>query len=535
MRTATGTAAHELVPLADRLRFMQLFRLAVAAVVLAFTVLAPEAQALGRANLFASTAAYVAFSLLGHAVWRAWGGRGLTLFGATLIVDGVYLAWVSYATGGTVSVLRYLILLHLIAVALLASYRTGLKLALWHSLLLFIVFQAQESGVIQPLDPALSASGAGFQERWAFIIVFWLVAMGTASFSAVNERELRRRKFDLEALARMAADLEDATSPQAVATTVVDGIVDTFGFGRAALLEAGGDRVRILAGRGCAGTEDGSRWLPVDGVIADAWTERQTLLVSRLDLDAAPVLAALMPAADNLIAVPLLAEGRPIGALVAEHGLKRGSRIERRVVSTVERFASHGALALRNAVLLEEMHRLATIDELTGVGNRRTFEATLEREVSRVVRGGGHVGLVLVDIDHFKRLNDTHGHQVGDQVLHAVATTLASQCRNFDSVARYGGEEFAVLLPGSGGPEAMAAAERLRQAVEQAQTVVPVTVSAGVSVYPAHCSDAASLVKAADEALYRSKGAGRNRVTSASARRSRSVRAGSGAAPAGKG
>jgi len=122
-----------------------------------------------------------------------------------------------------------------------------------------------------------------------------------------------------------------------------------------------------------------------------------------------------------------------------------------------------------------------------------------------------------VDIDHFKLVNDTHGHQVGDDVLQIVAHALGSECRAIDTLARYGGEEFAVILPTCDAAEAVEIAERLRQAVASAPTPVKVTSSAGVATYPLDSVNGAALVKAADEALYESKRNGRNRVTSASA------------------
>jgi diguanylate cyclase (GGDEF)-like protein len=198
---------------------------------------------------------------------------------------------------------------------------------------------------------------------------------------------------------------------------------------------------------------------------------------------------------------------------VLEHGARLGSRIERRVVSMVERFSSHAALALRNASLVDQLRDMAATDGLTGVANRRTFEAALDVELTRASRSGTAVSLVLLDIDHFKRLNDAHGHQVGDEVLRGVAKLLKQQSRAFDTPARYGGEEFAVIMPACDIADAERGAERLRRAIAAMETVAPVTVSTGVATFPVHAADAASLVQMADGALYESKGGGRNRTT----------------------
>jgi diguanylate cyclase (GGDEF)-like protein len=193
--------------------------------------------------------------------------------------------------------------------------------------------------------------------------------------------------------------------------------------------------------------------------------------------------------------------------------MRTGSRIERRVVGMVEQFVAHAGLALHNAWLMERVQALAATDGLTHIANRRTFELTLEREVARAAGTGEHMSLVMVDIDHFKRLNDVHGHQRGDDVLRRVAVALTDECREFDTACRYGGEEFAVVLPRCDGPRAMLLAERFRRAVAGCVRDLDLTASAGVATFPGQAIDGATLVRAADEALYVSKRLGRDRVT----------------------
>jgi diguanylate cyclase (GGDEF)-like protein len=212
------------------------------------------------------------------------------------------------------------------------------------------------------------------------------------------------------------------------------------------------------------------------------------------------------------VVVPLFAEGQPLGVLAVEHGQKT-RRIERRIVDMILQFASHGALALRNAWLMEQVQRMADTDGLTGIANRRAFQGMLERELSRAQRNGDPVTLVMLDVDRFKDLNDTHGHQAGDEVLKVVAASLVENCRDFDTPSRYGGEEFAVILPTCSSKESLIAGERLRKGIGDAEGPLPVTASAGAATFPVHAGDAESLIKAADEALYESKRAGRNRLT----------------------
>jgi diguanylate cyclase (GGDEF)-like protein len=168
--------------------------------------------------------------------------------------------------------------------------------------------------------------------------------------------------------------------------------------------------------------------------------------------------------------------------------------------------------------LQREYERAAKTDLLTGVHNRRWMDEMFPRQLARSVRSGQPLALLMVDIDRFKRLNDTYGHRNGDIVLKAVARRLADTLRPTDFLVRYGGEEFVALLPGAGGAAAQAAAERLRTAVETADykapepyTLLQVTVSVGVALLsPGESVE--QLIERADRALYQAKAAGRNRV-----------------------
>lgn len=166
----------------------------------------------------------------------------------------------------------------------------------------------------------------------------------------------------------------------------------------------------------------------------------------------------------------------------------------------------------------EKLRIQATHDPLTGVLNHGAVLEVLEREVERACRNGSPVSLIMADLDHFKRVNDAHGHQVGDSVLRVAADTLRQSTRRYDSVGRYGGEEFMVVLPGAKIDEAAAFAERIRaelagQTMGVEERAFQVTVSLGVATEdPPQLPDVASLVHAADMALYRAKCDGRDCV-----------------------
>lgn len=167
---------------------------------------------------------------------------------------------------------------------------------------------------------------------------------------------------------------------------------------------------------------------------------------------------------------------------------------------------------------LEALRRLATRDQLTGLLNRREFDRILQEERERALRFGHALGLVMVDIDHFKSINDLHGHPAGDTVLREVARRIASQVRTVDRVARFGGEEFALILMQTDLESACDVARRVclataRDPIMATDTVaLNVTVSAGVAVLPDDARTEAALVAAADRALYAAKQRGRNRA-----------------------
>ena len=514
-QTATAQkGAGELVPIADRMRYMQGFRLLLAVAAAGVAAMVGDHLETTAITLAIVTAAYLGLSGLAHLAWRVSRKGGLALFAIMLMVDGVYLAWTSYATGGVISPLRFVIVLHLVTVALLASYRTGMKLALWHSLLLLVLYYAQEAELLTQVDARAGAIGSPFVQLIAYTLIFCIVAIATSSFSAVNERELRRRRVDLEALAELATRLEGVEDSATVADTLLVGIVEAFDFERAVLFGAPDDGDLVLLTHSGPVQIGGEAVQPgPDSVLGAALASRKRLLVSSVDPGTDPWLASLLPGSQQLVVVPLSAEGHAIGVLVAEHSLRAGSRIEHRVVSMVERFASHGALGLRNAWLLEQVRAMASTDGLTGIANRLTFNETLEREAARASRAGEDLSLVLMDIDHFKKLNDTYGHQTGDDVLRQVAHTLKDVARRYDTPARYGGEEFGVILPRTSGEEAEVVANRLREAIAGSGHEPAVTVSAGVATFPLDAADTTALVGAADEALYASKHNGRDRVT----------------------
>ncbi len=217
----------------------------------------------------------------------------------------------------------------------------------------------------------------------------------------------------------------------------------------------------------------------------------------------------------SLLVLPLIGGDKVVGAFVLaaeEPGL---FSTDRRGMLRV--IGHQVAVAIQNAVMLRRLEEMATTDGLTGLLNHRTFQEKLDEMLARAQRSGRPLAMVLTDIDHFKSVNDTYGHPVGDKVLAGVARVLARCVRTVDVVARYGGEEFAIVLEETDGQGAVQLAERIRQEVsklrfDSEQGPFQVTLSLGVAVYPEHGRAKKVLIDHADQALYRAKESGRNRV-----------------------
>lgn len=511
---ASGSGAQDLVPLRERLRYFWVFRLVCVLAVPVFAVLVDGDLLVGASRLALVTAGYLGLSLVLQLVWQRAQRRLLSVVAGVLILDALYLALIAYAAGDSLSPLRYLTVVHLVVVALLASYRTGLKLAIWHSVLAFLAYFARDQELLGAA-PFRGDQGAAYRDLVGFIVLFWLITLATVTFSAVNERELRRRRYDLEALARLGDDVEGAQTPAEVSATLLRNVADAFSFPRMVLLAGPRTLMTLQASYGTVG-KPASDYTDEEGsLVRRALESRRTVLARGLDPEVDPWLERAVPGAGNLLIAPLTSDSRAFGVVVIEHSLTAGSRVERRVLSMLERFVAHTSLALENAFLLEQLQHSAATDGLTGIANRRNFDITLDRHLQRAVSNFEPVSLVLLDIDHFKRLNDTHGHQVGDDVLRQVAAVLVEHARIIDVPARYGGEEFAVVLPSCDRDEALAVAERLRVAIAVSPMSVAITVSVGVASFPRHGAQSDTLIRAADDALYRAKDEGRNRVLEA--------------------
>ena len=222
------------------------------------------------------------------------------------------------------------------------------------------------------------------------------------------------------------------------------------------------------------------------------------------------------PAHPSLLVLPLVLHERALGTLIL--GAKRRHAFGDPVRPTLEVLASHLAVSLSNARMVQKLETMATTDGLTGLFNKRAMLESASQKIAAAARFDRKLAVLMTDIDHFKKVNDTYGHDVGDVVIRGLADILKRQKRATDLVARFGGEEFVALCEQTDEKGAMLLAERIREELAKtsfrtAQGTLSVTCSIGVAIFPEGGKDWESLFKAADEALYVSKRSGRNRCT----------------------
>jgi diguanylate cyclase (GGDEF)-like protein/PAS domain S-box-containing protein len=226
---------------------------------------------------------------------------------------------------------------------------------------------------------------------------------------------------------------------------------------------------------------------------------------------------------NSYLCIPILAQGETLGLLHLQ-ATDDVPQLESAELSFKTTFAGQVGLSIANIRLREALRMQSVRDALTGLYNRRYLEEVLDREIRRAGRAGQSMGILMLDLDHFKRFNDTYGHDAGDAVLRETAAFLLKNVRAEDFVCRYGGEEFVVILPTADVEGARARGEKLRSKMRelsilhQGKSLGMVTLSVGVATFPAHGMSPKELMAAADGALYEAKRGGRDQVAVASAK-----------------
>jgi diguanylate cyclase (GGDEF)-like protein len=346
----------------------------------------------------------------------------------------------------------------------------------------------------------------------------------------VMSAELRDRLEQLElsrnqlrrSLSRLGQTLSSSLDLDRTLAVVVETAIETLGADRGMLWLFTPERDALYVKVGRRVGSDVIR-LPTGAGVAGHVARVGAALRLPADRDSVPYPTDDEPGAVHQLAVPMVGRGRVLGVLSI-----LGDDPERAFtqddLDTLRSFAAQASVAMENVMLHQEAQRLSVTDPLTGLWNFRYFQLQADRELESAARFERPLSLLIIDLDHFKTINDRFGHQVGDDVLVEVARRIQAATRVPDVVARYGGEEFVVLLPGTDAVGAVATAERIRQAVSAskvtittAQDIAPMAVSCsiGVAEHPAHGTTVAGLLRSADAAMYQAKAQGRDRVTAA--------------------
>ena len=331
--------------------------------------------------------------------------------------------------------------------------------------------------------------------------------------TALEVTEERRNEQIRDALREIATDVARQVPPDQLAKDIAKAVVDIFGVDNAAVVRyTSSQSADVLAMAPAELPTLGEKLQFRRGDASSVARVYETGEAARVNFEAN----------GGSIAAGLTASGAKIGAAapIRHGGTLWGAIaiasaaydvIDERLVEQLTQFASLVELAVGNTTAWDALVAEATTDPLTGLPNRRTFDAHLLRELERGQRYGHPVSVAVVDLDHFKKVNDTHGHPVGDRVLAEFGRRARSVSREGELVARLGGEEFAWIMPETGPEAALAAGERLRLAVSRAAFEKVGTLTASVGVCTTTDAEG-DLISCADEALYVAKREGRNRV-----------------------
>ena len=498
----------------DRLGLLQLSRVVIGVAAIAAVSLSSISST--NTNTVPSLVAWMAVTTAADAARRSGHIRSLSAPLLMLVVDGEVLGFLIAHTGVHRSPLLGLVYLHVVAVSLLVSHRVALRLAVWHGFILFASYVLATSNSLGlHLAVGDDAASAG-QQAALHATGFLLVAVGVAACSAVNEQVVQRTHRELAAIADVGAVLTGTLDVDAAMVSAATALRAALGGERVAIVATDGDACRAAV----SDTVTATTMVTTDAALAAAVAavrephQARELVTSALD--------TVVPLATNVVVVPFRIGRSPAVVLLVCGGGRR-TRVALSTVTTVGNVGTLVGSTLENARLHARVEQLATHDGLTGLANRRVFDEELAADVRRAHRDGAPFSLVVLDVDHFKSVNDVHGHQAGDEVLRRVAAALADATRDTDLAARYGGEEFVVLLRGCGRRDALASAEKLRSAAVLRDGPVRVTVSAGVASFPDQAADGPALVEAADAALYEAKHHGRDQTRQATRRRLRHV------------
>lgn len=431
----------------------------------------------------------------------------------SMVVDAAGLALLLYATGGAGSPFTPVVVLAVVLHLLAFGTRTGIRMGIVSTLALGWVWATTDARLLGDLPTSdLQAD----TRVLVTLMATWVAVASMGLLSRVVEADFRRAVQDRDRVRRVSRSMRTEEGADGVARHLVAALRSELGLADISvwLVRPGGQGVRLVSHTG-GHHERPDRSAGSDPLIQQAM-ETATVVAGR---PRRPLAALHAP---PVLIVPLLRDDdAPLGVLVVGGIRSRSQRHQ--MESALLAVARDAGLALADAIELARLREQAQTDPLTGLANPRVMREQVDQELARAQRRWANgkdasLSFALFDLDHFKRVNDTHGHPVGDAVLIAVARAVSRAARGADLVCRHGGEEFAILLVDTPAHEAQLACERFRRVVSEVSvttddgTPLQVTASFGVATVSDPSIDARQLVHRADQALYRAKHEGRNRV-----------------------
>jgi diguanylate cyclase (GGDEF)-like protein/PAS domain S-box-containing protein len=338
------------------------------------------------------------------------------------------------------------------------------------------------------------------------------------AIAVVKLRLLKAERVQINrqtALLQLSTVMANALYERDIVESAVNTLKTTLGYDHLGLFlldENTGDRV-LAASEGWPDAQKGWRIPPGKGL--SSWSVETGQLRYAPDVSLYPEHVPGIAGGVSEVDVPLRVGEKVLGVLIAERIQNNAFNEQDLAVLTAS--ANQLAVAIERARLFQQVEQLAITDELTGLNNRRHFFALGETEFSRALRFDRPLSAIMIDVDHFKLVNDTYGHLTGDIVLREIATRCLKNIRTIDIIGRYGGEEFAVILPETKLEDATCLAERLRVCMDNESVLIDsnhlhITLSLGVATLTSHNPDLGMLLNQADEALLQAKRSGRNRV-----------------------
>jgi two-component system, cell cycle response regulator len=445
------------------------------------------------------------------------------VFTYSLVFDVIFVTYLIKFTGGAGSSFYLLYYLNI----MFSAYYFNLNFCVGISFAVTTLYMISNPELLTKVTPVELGLRVGFAWFFAYAVGFVSRHMKQSEakllklLDSLNESttELERSQARVEKIYETSRMLGEIHDDQGITHDVLNIVESILGFEMCSIQLCSPD-LTYLYERGRL--EDGSRHttnlreiIALDGIVGEVVHSAEPKRL--IDLDRDEKYIPTIGSAKSAMIVPMISHGKVIGILQAESSrVNRFSEIDQKVASIL---AASAAMAYENSRLHNELEKMVIIDDLTGVYNYRFFSEKLSDEIKRATRYHQALSLIMVDIDWFKRINDTYGHEMGNVLLKGIVRVIASNIRDTDTLARYGGEEFIIILPQTEHDDAQVIAERIRSEIEHSSfgdgvkfPKLNATVSVGITTYPDNGRSEDELVQLVDQAMYLAKGSGKNAV-----------------------